>query len=106
MRTTCKNADCGKPFIAERGGARYCSVRCRVAAHRKRQVPELEVMWLDGKRRNVTDALAEHLIKIAQRDDDGAPKTGRRVSFLARRHRDNDVGIRDTVARQRTRRVA
>jgi hypothetical protein len=106
MRTTCKNADCGKPFIAERAGARYCSVRCRVAAHRKRQVPELEVMWLDGKRRNVTDALAEHLIKIAQRDDDGAPKTGRRFYYLALSHGYIDVDMSDTAAGKKSRDAA
>jgi hypothetical protein len=73
MRATCRNSDCGKSFTAMRAGARYCSGRCRMASHRKRQAPEPEVMWLDGKRRrrNVTDELADHLIEIAQRDDDG-----------------------------------
>jgi hypothetical protein len=43
-------------------------------------------MWLDGKRRRVTDELAGHLIEIAQRDDDGAPKTGRRFNYLVLSH--------------------
>jgi len=29
-------ARCGKPFVARRSDARYCSVTCRVAAHRAR----------------------------------------------------------------------
>jgi hypothetical protein len=34
MITTCET--CRKPFTARRGSARFCSDRCRVAAHRAR----------------------------------------------------------------------
>jgi hypothetical protein len=101
MRTTCKT--CNGSFTAQRAGARYCSVKCRVAAHRKRQTPEPKVMWLDGKRRNVTDELSEHLLHIAERDDDGEPKTGRRFYYLALSHGYIDVDMTDTPEGKRSR---
>jgi hypothetical protein len=103
MRTTCKNADCGKSFIAERAGAQYCSGRCRTAAHRQRQAPDPAIMWLDGKRRRVTDELAGHLLEIARRDDDGAPKTGRRYYYLALSHGYIEVDMSDTPEGKRSR---
>lgn len=38
MDTICNG--CGKTFTAARSDARYCSARCRVAAHRDRQEPD------------------------------------------------------------------
>jgi hypothetical protein len=35
-RQTATCAQCGEPFEQTRGDARYCSTRCRVAAHRKK----------------------------------------------------------------------
>ena len=44
-------------------------------------------VWDDGKlRRATTDELSKHLLEIADRDDDGAPKTGRRYYYLALSH--------------------
>jgi hypothetical protein len=80
LRTTCKT--CNGSFVPRRTGAQYCSAKCRVAAHRTRQKPEPEIVWVDGKRRRLTDELAEHLLLIAERDDGGAPKTGRRYYYL------------------------
>ena len=88
MKTTCKNPDCprkGKPFIADRAGAQFCSVRCRVAAHRKRQTPPPVVIWsgiTPGFRKQKAD-LAEQLLEIAREGDGGKPKTGRRFYYLA-----------------------
>src|SRR6266478_2026987 len=96
MRTTCKNPDCprkGKRFVAERAGAQYCSTRCRVAAHRRRQAPQPSVQWwgkvpglaktsrslnADGTPALSNEELGQHLVEIAEREDDGKPKTGRR----------------------------
>jgi hypothetical protein len=104
MRTTCKHAECGKSFIAQRAGAQYCSSRCRTAAHRRRQAPEPETMWLDGrKRRQIKDPLADHLIEIAGRDDDGEPKTGRRYYYLALSHGYIDVDMTDTLEGKKSR---
>ena len=87
MRATCRNTDCGKSFTAIRAGARYCSGRCRMAVHRKRSEPVPAPVWDDGKlRRATTDELSKHLLEIADRDDDGAPKTGRRYYYLALSH--------------------
>ena len=98
----CKNLSCprdGKPFIAERTSARYCSGACRAAASRQRNAPPPRTFWLgdrsefserpsttfnsDGTTALSRSALAEQLLKIAERDDDGEPKTGRRYWYLA-----------------------
>ena len=86
-----------------RAGAQYCSSRCRTAAHRKRQAPDPAVEWLDGKRRRVKDPLADHLLEIARRDDDGAPKTGRRYYYLALSHGYIDVDMTDTPEGKKSR---
>ena len=77
---------------------RNCSLRCRVAAHRKRQQPLPVPVWLgkqpklsarsrtfnaDGTPALSNAELGEHLIEIARLADDGAPKTGRRFYYLA-----------------------
>lgn len=36
----CANPDCNKPITAERSTGKFCSVRCRVAAHRQRKAAE------------------------------------------------------------------
>jgi hypothetical protein len=108
MRTTCKNPDCprhGKQFMAERASARYCSVACRVAAHRKRQQLLPAVAW-SGKVpgfRAVKAFLAEQLLEIAERDDDGQPKTGRRYYYLALSHGyiSPDMGDSDEAKKSR-----
>ena len=107
MRATCRNTDCGKSFTAIRAGARYCSGRCRMAVHRKRSEPVPAPVWDDGKlRRATTDELSKHLLEIADRDDDGAPKTGRRYYYLALlatatsdRHHDRHARVGKEVAR-------
>jgi hypothetical protein len=87
MRATCKNTECGKSFKPQRAGAQYCSARCRLVAHRKRQEPAPAMFWYDGKRRReALDDLAKQLLEIAERDDDGTPKTGRRFYYLALSH--------------------
>ena len=85
MRTTCKNADCGKTFSPERAGAQYCSSRCRTAAHRVRHKPLPPTRWF-GKvpsMRSEKETLAEHLLELASGEDGGEPKTGRRYYYLA-----------------------
>jgi hypothetical protein len=106
MHTTCKHADCGKSFTAERAGAQYCSSRCRTAAHRKRQAPAPKTFWHEeGRRRrhNVDDDLSNHLLNIAHNDDGGAPKTGRRYYYLALSHGFIDVDMTDTPAGKKSR---
>jgi hypothetical protein len=101
MKIVCKNPDClrkGKSFVAERADTRYCSVRCRVAAHRRQHAPLPAVDWVgdvpsfraisrtlnaDGSLALSKAALAERLLEIAEKDDDGEPKTGRRFYYLA-----------------------
>jgi hypothetical protein len=103
MLTTCRNAACKKSFTAERPTAYYCSGRCRTAAHRKRAEPVPAPFWYDGKRRRADDELAEHLLVIADRDDDGAPKTGRRYYYLALSHGYIAVDMSDTPAGKKSR---
>jgi hypothetical protein len=105
MRVTCKNPECsrkGKPFVAQRASAQFCSDACRVAVHRKRHAPLPETRWYDGTEPTLSTAsrmfnvdgtaalsraeLSKRLIEIASRDDDGDPKTGRRYYYLALSH--------------------
>jgi hypothetical protein len=76
-----------------------------VAAHRAHSKPVPATLWLDGKqrRRSIKDPLANHLVQIAQRDDDGAPKTGRRYYYLALSHGYIDVDMTDTAEGKRSR---
>ena len=108
MRITCKNPNCprnGKPFVAERAGAQYCSVNCRVAAHRKRQAPLPAIEWYDGKRRIPIpdDSLAARLLEIAGRGDGGKPKTGRRFYYLALSHGYITADMSDTPEGKKSR---
>ena len=105
MRTTCKF--CHKPFRPLRAGAQYCCVAHRVAAHRKRQAPPPTVLWLGHEPRFTSNAeLAEHLVEIAGRDDDGKPKTGRRFYYLALSHGYIKPDMSDTKEAARSRKAA
>jgi hypothetical protein len=102
MRMTCKNPDCGRAFRPERAGAQYCSGACRVAAHRKRQAPLPVVVWIGdvpGFRAEKAE-LGSCLLEIAERDDDGKPKTGRRYYYLALSHGYISPDMSDTEAGQ------
>jgi hypothetical protein len=102
MRTTCKT--CDKSFKAQRAGAQYCSVKCRVAAYRQRQAPEPLVHWFDGKRRKlVDDELALRLLHIAEHGDEGVPKTGRRFYYLVLSHAYLVVDMSDTEEGKKSR---
>ena len=107
VKAVCKNPDCsrkGKPFVSHRTDAQYCSVRCRVAAHRARQTPDPAVFWYDGKQRKVaTNELASRLLEIADRDDNGAPKTGRRFYYLALSHGYIKVDMSDSETGKKSR---
>jgi hypothetical protein len=96
MRATCKH--CHKTFSPERNGAQYCSGRCRTAAHRERQRPLPSVEWearaprlatftrslnADGTPALSNEELGTRLLELADRGDDGKPKTGRRYYYLA-----------------------
>ena len=122
MRITCKNPDCpreGKPFVPKRAGAQFCSGLCRTAAYRKRQAPPPVTLWL-GKEPSFSTApsralnydgtpalsrgeLAERLLEIAERDDDGQPKTGRRYYYLALSHGYIKPDMSDTLEAKRSR---
>jgi hypothetical protein len=100
MRMTCKQ--CHKLFKPQRAGAQYCSGRCRIAAHRRRHARLPSTRWLgeripqlssisrsfnaDGTPALARQQLGVKLIEIADRDDDGEPKTGRRYYYLALSH--------------------
>jgi hypothetical protein len=115
MRSTCKH--CNKPLIHTRAGAQY-HPSCRVAAFRARQVPPPRVTWYGEKPTLTTTSralngdgtpslsraeLAERLLDIAEVDDDGAPKTGRRFYYLALSHGyiSLDMGASDEAAKSR-----
>jgi len=115
MRIICKNPDCprkGRPFTPKRAGAQFCSVRCRVAAHRKQHKRAPAIWWRDDKRRRERKGaqaeLAERLLGIAWDDDDdgGAPKTGRRYYYLALSHGYIKVDMSDTEAGKKSRQRA
>src|SRR5262245_57468965 len=110
MRASCKR--CGKRFQSKkRADAQYCSGRCRIAAHREQHEPPPLTFWYAGREPQLSDQpprrreyrrdgsyvmvtteglsnheLGEHLLEIAERDDGGAPKTGRRYYYLALSH--------------------
>src|SRR5262245_40683064 len=105
--TTCKNPTCprkGQAFTPQRAGAQYCSARCRVAAHRARQVPPQPTFWLGKvpKMRAEKTTLADHLERIASEEDGGAPKTGRRYYYLALSYGyiSPDMGASDAAKRE------
>jgi hypothetical protein len=96
---TCRNALCGKRFPATRASAQFCTPACRTTAYRQRRAPLPEVEWLgkeprfstapsrtlnyDGTPALTRGELAERLLEIAERGDDGKSKTGRRFYYLA-----------------------
>jgi hypothetical protein len=100
MRAACKQ--CNKRFVPIRASAQYCSARCRVAAHRARVTVVPATIWYgkeprfstapsravnyDGTPALSRGELAERLLEIAEQDDDGKPKTGRRYYYLALSH--------------------
>jgi hypothetical protein len=105
---TCKNPDCSRAFIPERAGAQYCSGACRSAAHRKRHAPLPAVVWIGkvpGFREEKAE-LGERLREIAERDDDGKPKTGRRYYYLALSHGYISPDMSDTEAGKKSRDAA
>jgi hypothetical protein len=89
---------CHTPFAATRADATFCSSKCRVAAHRRRHVePPWPTQWVDAapalserkprKAGDLTRAeLGRKLVEIAEEEDGGAPKTGRRFYYLALSH--------------------
>lgn len=58
MTTTCNG--CGNEFTAQRSDARYCSPKCRTAAHRQRTGQARK--GPPPKRRPLTDTLRDRLI--------------------------------------------
>jgi hypothetical protein len=106
---------CQKPFTAKRADANYCSVVCRVAAHRRSQRrPVYRTAWLASapklseRRRPGTDDLSRaelgrKLVEISQTDDDGQPKTGRRFYYLALSHGYIRVDMSDTPEGKKSR---
>jgi hypothetical protein len=122
MHSTCKNPECHKRFTPLRAGAQYCSVRCRVAAHRKRNKPLPRTFWWDGKDPRLSTAsrtlnadgtralsraeLGRYLVVIANEGDDGDPKTGRRYYYLALSHGYVMPDMSDTPAGKKSRDAA
>jgi hypothetical protein len=124
MRVTCKNPDCprkGKRFIAKRAGAQYCSGRCRIAAHRLRHTRPPVTRWqgkipglaktsrslnADGTPALSNEELGRHLIEIADREDGGGPKTGRRYYYLALSYGYIQPDMSDSVAGKKSRDAA
>jgi hypothetical protein len=108
---------CQTSFIAQRSSATYCSPRCRVAAYRRQQAPPLDTWWRDAapqlsNRVPLPDArvgglsraeLGEQLVEIANNDDDGQPKTGRRFYYLALSYRHIVVDMSDTPEGKKSR---
>lgn len=92
--TTCKF--CAEQFTPIRAGAQYCCAAHRTAAYRKRMnAPMVSVQWMghipklsqSTRTRHISDSeLANELLSIAQNEDGGKPKTGRRYYYLALSH--------------------
>ncbi len=97
--TTCKH--CQERFTPQRAGAQYCSAACRTAAYRLRHQGPPRLYWIgsaptlssvsrtynaDGTLALSRHELGQRLLQIAERDDDGDPKTGRRYYYLALSH--------------------
>jgi hypothetical protein len=96
--TTCKA--CRQPFHPRRDGAQYCSGRCRVAAHRRREAlvlrppptvwtgdaPQLASYAAGDDDRLSNAELGARLVEIADEEDGGEAKTGRRFYYLALSH--------------------
>jgi hypothetical protein len=110
--TICKH--CQIAFPASREGNDYCSGRCRVAALRqRRRVPSWPTYWagssprLSERQRGggslSRHELGERLLEIAEQDDDGQPKTGRRYYYLALSHGYLTPDMSDTVAGRKSR---
>ena len=126
MRVTCKNPDCpreGEPFVPKRAGAQYCTGRCRTAAYRQRHAPVPATWWDDGSAPRFSTApsrllnpdgtpaltlgeLAERLLEIAEGDDGGEPKTGRRYYYLALSHGYIQPDMSDTPEGKKSRDAA
>jgi hypothetical protein len=121
MRFTCKNPDCGRQFVPQRAGGRYCSVRCRVAAHRKSRrlvpgthwygkTPRLAAISRtlngDGTSALPRAELAEKLLELAREADGGEPKTGRRYYYLALSHGYLAPDMGDSEAAKKSRQAA
>lgn len=51
VRADRKCVTCSEPITAQRSTMRFCSVRCRVAAHREPKPPSLHVRKQDNRRR-------------------------------------------------------
>jgi hypothetical protein len=93
MDTTCKH--CGGTIVSARADAQYHPA-CRVAAWRLRQATPLDPEWQGHVPAFSTAAakdgglskgeLAEKLLEIAENEDGGEPKTGRRYYYLALSH--------------------
>jgi hypothetical protein len=94
--TTCKN--CGDTFISKRADAQWCSPACRTAGYRKRREPPARVWWsgkesglgkvpksknADGSPALSNYELGRKLLEIADEEDGGEAKTGRRYYYLA-----------------------
>jgi hypothetical protein len=106
MRLQCQR--CRKSFTASRTDARYCGPRCRTAAHRQRHIRISRPRW-SGRVPNLRDEkseLAAHLLRIADRDDDGEAKTGRRYYYLAFSHGYVAPDMSDTPAGKKSRDAA
>jgi hypothetical protein len=122
MRTICMNPACQKAFTPQRAGAQYCSGACRVAAHRQRQRPLPRPEWYDGKMPSFSTAsrslnadgtpalsraaLADCLLDIADGEDDGEAKTGRRYYYLALSHGYIRPDMSDSAAAKKSRDAA
>jgi hypothetical protein len=92
---------CGQMFEITRADQQFCKTVCRVAHYRKRNAPSPKVEWegrvrrlgchsrstnADGTVAMSKEELGAMLLQIAERDDDGKPKTGRRYFYLALSH--------------------
>jgi hypothetical protein len=132
MHAACKQ--CGKHFRPKkRADTQYCSGRCRIAAYRWRHEPPPLTFWYDddGRKPQLSDLpprrrkyrrdssyimvtteglsnreLGERLLEIADDDDDGEPKTGRRYYYLALSHGYIEPDMSDTEEGKKSRDAA